>query len=65
MRPAQIWTTWSTAILDARAAGLDAVAFVTPSLEDHFIADLEPFALRVMPDGTGAADLSARLARAA
>ena len=52
-RPAMVWTTWSTAVLDAKAQEIDAVAFVTPKLDDFFISDLAAFAHTVMPDGTG------------
>ena len=46
-RPAMVWTTWSTAVLDAAAQGVAAVAFVTADFGDHFIADLEAFAFVV------------------
>ena len=42
-RPAMVWTTWSTAVLDAAAQGVAAVAFVTADFCDHFIADLDAF----------------------
>lgn len=46
-RPAMVWTTWSTAVLDAAAQDIASVAFVTPDLNDYFIADLETFAFLV------------------
>jgi len=58
-RPAMVWTTWSTAILDAKARGIDAVAFVTQDLNDHFVVDLVPFALC----STGGADEEHRIAQ--
>ena len=61
VRPAMVWTTWSTAMLDANARGVEAVAFVTPALDAHFIVDIDRFALRVMPDGTGWDALAPRL----
>lgn len=47
IRPAMVWTSWSTAILDACAQDLVAVAFVHPSLGKYFLADLDPFAFVV------------------
>lgn len=50
--PAMVWTTWSTAVLDARAQSIIPVAFVTPDLDDYFISDLEAFAFVVATDET-------------
>jgi hypothetical protein len=41
---AMVWTTWSTAVLDAAALGVTATAFVTPELDEFFITDLHEFA---------------------
>jgi hypothetical protein len=50
-RPAMVWTTWSTAILDACASSVTSVAFVTDDLNNHFNADLDSFAFVVNADG--------------
>jgi hypothetical protein len=49
-RPAMVWTTWSTAVLDARAQNVTPVAFTTPDLDDYFISDLDSFAFVVSAD---------------
>ena len=46
-RPAMVWTTWSTAVLDAAAQNVMPVAFITPDLHDYFVADLGSFAFVV------------------
>jgi hypothetical protein len=49
-RPAMVWTTWSTAVLDARAQNVTPVAFTSPDLDDYFISDLNTFAFVVRTD---------------
>jgi hypothetical protein len=49
-RPAMVWTTWSTAVLDARAQNVTPVAFTTPALDDYFVSDLDSFAFVVSAD---------------
>jgi hypothetical protein len=49
-RPAMVWTTWSSAILDACASSVTSVAFVTADMNNHFIADVEAFALVIKTD---------------
>lgn len=39
VRPAMVWTTWSTAVLDAEAMGIKRVCFVNDKLYDCFIPD--------------------------
>lgn len=50
VRPAQVWTTWSTAILNACAHNVGAVCFVHPSLDEHFVVDLDAFSFVVRDD---------------
>ncbi|MDB4304087.1 hypothetical protein N9934_04800, partial [Desulfosarcina sp.] len=57
IRPAMVWTTWSTAILDAQAMGVSPVAFVTPDIDKYFIADIGAFAHVVMPNNAGLSEL--------
>jgi len=39
VKPAMVWTTWSTAVLDAEAMGVKCVCFIDKSLYDYFIPD--------------------------
>lgn len=39
IKPAMIWTTWSTAVLDAEAMGVQSVCFVDDLLLGYFIID--------------------------
>ncbi|NWF35557.1 hypothetical protein [Mariprofundus sp. KV] len=37
LKPAMVWTSWSTAVLDAEAMGVKGVCFIDSSLYDYFI----------------------------
>jgi hypothetical protein len=39
LEPAMVWTTWSTAVLDASAMGVRGVCFIDEELENHFLID--------------------------
>lgn len=39
LKPTMVWTTWSTAVLDAEAMGIRGVCFIDQALLDYFIPD--------------------------
>lgn len=41
VKPSMVWTTWSTAVLDAKAMGIQSICFVDDQLSDYFLVDLE------------------------
>lgn len=47
LKPAMVWTTWSTAVLDAQAMGIASVCFVDNLLLDYFIPDVCKAAVEV------------------
>jgi len=49
VRPTMVWTTWSTAVMDAEAMGVKSVCFVDDSLLDYFIIDFPRQALMIAP----------------
>jgi len=50
VKPAMVWTTWSTAILDALAFKIPSVTFVTQELHDHFLTDIDELSKTVYDD---------------
>jgi len=50
VKPAMVWTTWSTAILDALAFRIPSVAFVKKELHDHFVTDIDELSKAVYDD---------------
>ena len=50
VKPAMVWTTWSTAVLDAMAMGIKGVCFVDDQLEDYFIPDFYEQTMVVQSD---------------
>ena len=50
VKPAMVWTTWSTAILDALAFRVPSVTFVKQALHDHFLTDIDELSKTVYDD---------------
>ncbi len=51
VKPTMVWTTWSTAVLDAEAMGVLGVCFIDDALSDYFIPDYAGSIVDVISDG--------------
>lgn len=58
VRPDMVWTTWSTAVLDATAKGVRSVAFATEELNNYFVLDLADFATVITPNNNEFSNLT-------
>lgn len=61
VKPDMVWTTWSTAVLDASAKGVKSVAFVTEELNNYFVLDLTDFAQVITPGNQRLLELTSYL----
>ena len=61
VKPALVWTTWSTAVLDAEAMGIRGVCFIDKALLNYFIPDFGRRTLEIDQTAASMATLETEL----